>query len=134
MTEELKDLQREYNQLAQYIKPCDTEYSFLTERQDDGSPHVEFANGEFHYVVTERGSEFERRTTDDINEILYWLVNDLTFWMSVEYELKHRMPGQDFRRVMFDHRIEIMKKARREFADRLEGEIAETLSNNPFLD
>lgn len=134
MRKELKDLQNKYDRLAQRIKPCAAEYSFLTERQDNGSPHVEFVDGAFHYVVTERGSEFERKATANIDEISYWLVYDLTFWMAVEYELKHRVPNQDFRRVMFAHQIEIMKKADLQFAERLKLEIADTLLENPYLD
>lgn len=134
MISELEALRAEYNTAAQRIAPANGEYGFSTERRDDGSPHVEFADGEFHYVVTERGSEFERRSTEDIDEILYWLVYDLTFWMAVAHEVKHRIPDQDFRRVLFAHQIELMKKADQHFAERLELKIAETLAKNPFLD
>lgn len=134
MTDELKYLRSEYDRLAQRIKPSRTGYTFLTARQDNGSAHVEFADGVFHCVVTERGTEYERRTTADIREILYWLVYDLTFWMAVSYEVKHRIPNQDFRRVMFAHQVELMKKADPHFAERLTLEKADTLAKNPFLD
>lgn len=134
MNKELERLRSRYNALGQLIKPSENEYSFLVEPSDNGSPHVEFIDGEFQYVVTERGSESDRRSTPEINEILYWLVNDLVFWMSVNYELKNRIEAQDCRRVMFAHRLELMERAGREFADRLSIEIEDTLAVNPFLD
>jgi hypothetical protein len=134
MTDELKHLQSKYDRLAQRIKPCIAEYSFLTERRDDGSPHVEYANDEYHYLVTERGLELERRCTPDINEILYWMIYDLTFWMGVAFELKNRIEGPDVRRVIFARQLELIERADHAMADRLERQIAETLSKNPFID
>ena len=134
MNKELEQLRREYNLLGQLINPSEHEYSFLVEPSDSGSPHVEFVDGEFQYVVTERGFESDRRSTPEINEILYWLVNDLVFWMSVSYELKNRIEGQDCRRIMFAHRQELMERAGHQFADRLAREIEATLAKNPFLD
>lgn len=48
-------------------------------------------------VVVERGIEWERRKTNDLDKLLYWIFANLTFSMAVEYELAHRVEGQDFR-------------------------------------
>jgi hypothetical protein len=135
MTEELLDLQAEYNTLAQRVSPWEGgTYGFLTERHDDGSSHVEFINGEYHYVATERGLELSRQVTSSRDEILYWLVYDVTFWLSVQFELKNRVEGQDCRRIMFAHWQELMDRADAKLADRLKGDIARILSENPFID
>ena len=89
MTDELRKLQTEYNALCQRIEPHDGKYTFLTKREDVGAPHVEFENGRYHYVVTERGLELSRRSTADAVEILYWMIKDMTFWMGVAYEFKN---------------------------------------------
>lgn len=134
MTPELLLLQDEYNELCQRIKPYDGEYTILTERQDVGVAHIEYTDGEYHYIVTERGLDLERRSTADRSEILYWMIYSLTFWMGVEFEFKNRIEGPDSRRMMFAHWLEQMKKADPEMADRLENDIAEILAKNPFLD
>ena len=134
MTNELIHLQSEYNAFCQRVSPSRQLYAFLTKPHDDGSPHVEYIDDKFHYIVTERGSENDRRSTADTGEILYWMLNDLLFWMSVSYELKHRVEGQDCRRIMFARRIELMRNVGREFTERLEQEIALTLVRNPFVD
>ena len=132
--DELRTLQVEYNKLCQRIEPREGEYTFLTEREDVGVPHVEFANGEYHYIVTERGLDLERRATADRSEILYWMIYSLTFWMGVEFEFKNRIEGPDSRRMMFAHWLEQMKKADPAMADRLESDIAKILAKDPFID
>jgi len=134
MKYELQKLQAEYNALCQRIKPIDGEYTILTEREDVGVPHVEFENGEYHYIVTERGLDLSRRSTADRREILYWMLYDLTFWMGVAHEFKNRIDGPDGRRMMFAHWMEQMKKADQGMADRLEIDIAAILAENPFVD
>lgn len=130
----LDELAREYDGLCQRVKPGEHPYTFLTERQDNGSPHVEFTDGEYHYIVTERGLDMERKSTADIREILYWMLSDLTFWMGVSFEFKNRVEGPDCRRVIFAHQLVLMKRADQTMAERLEMHIAETLAANPFID
>jgi hypothetical protein len=134
MTDELQKLRAEYNRLSQRIKPLDGVYSFQTERSDDGSPHVEFCDGQYHYIVTERGIDLESRSTPDVREIVYWMLYDVTFWMGVEFEFKNRIETQDCRRMIFAHQLELMTKADAEFAKKLEAHIAETLSKHPYND
>lgn len=134
MIDELKLLQSEYDALCQLIEPSDLPYTFDTERRDVGSSHVEYSDGEFHYIVTERGLDLESRSTADRSEILYWMIYDLTFWMGVAFEFKHRVEGPDARRVIFSYWLDQMKKAELAFADRLELHIAKILTDNPFVD
>lgn len=135
MTGQLLDLQAQYNAIAQRVSPWESgTYGFLTERRDDGSPHVEFVDGEFHYVATERGLELSRQVTSSQEEMLYWLVYDLTFWLSVQFELKNRVDGQDCRRIMFAHWKELMDRANTQMAERLKSDIARILAENPFID
>lgn len=130
----LYQLAREYDRLCQRVEPSEHAYTFLTERHDDGSPHVEFSNGEYHYIVTERGIDLDRKSTADIGEILYWMLYDLTFWMGVSFEFKNRVEGPDCRRVIFAHQLDLMKRADSKMAERLERHFAKTLAAHPFND
>ena len=134
MAYEIKQLQIAYNALCQRIDPMEGEYTILTEREDVGVPHVEFENGQYHYIVTERGLDLSRRSTADIDEILYWMLYDLTFWMGSAFEFKNRVEGPDCRRMMFAHWLEQMQKADQAMADRLKLDIERILAENPFVD
>lgn len=130
----LELLQNEYDQLCQKIKPSENSYRFLTTRQDDGSPHIEIGENEYHLVVTERGLELSRETLKSKDELLYLLVSQLTFWMAVEFEFKHRVENQDARRLISAKQIELINKANPLWADQTQREIAEILAKNPFMD
>lgn len=134
MESELVQFFAEYDRVCQRIEPISGGYSLPVEPQDDGSPHVEYDNGEYHYIVTERGLELSRRSTPKLSEIVFWAVSDMTFWMGVVYEFANRVDGQDVRRVIFAKWLELMKRAGPSFTIRLETHIAETLERNPYND
>lgn len=102
--------------------------------QHDGSPHVECIGGEFHYVVTERGSEFERRKTSDAEELLFWLISDLTWAMAVDWEVQHRIRGEDFRRELFRKDIELMSQVSQDWARQKREKYQKILGEHPFDD
>ena len=54
------------------------------------------------YVEPGRGPEW-RKTTLDIDELLYWIFEGATFKMACAFELKHRIETEDFRRQLFKH-------------------------------
>ena len=105
-----------------------------TSALQDGSSHVEKLGDTFHWIVTDRGSEIERRTTNSREEVEYWLVRGVVFALSIERVLKIRAAGQDFRRLMYEKRIEIMKSISRKWGDRIEKEIENLLIEYPYDD
>lgn len=107
---------------------------FATTAQHDGSPHIERNENTFFYVVTERGQEFERRTTSDPDELLYWLVSDLTWAMASEYELQHRFAEQDFRRLLFKKHLELLSRVSSQWSERKRVEYDKVLDEHPFCD
>ena len=133
MTPELAAFQAEYAALCRRAdnRP-DAGGGLLFSRRDDGSPHIEYANGNYHYVVTERGSEWERRTTTSKNEALYWCVSDFVWAMASDYELQTRVSGFYTRRVIFDKEIELMARINAAWATRKADEIRVTLAQHPY--
>ena len=99
-----------------------------------GEPHVEIDTKGYHYVVWERGNEDERRTTEDLHELLYWLMKGITFEMACDYELQHRIPNQDFRRLLFKTQLDLLKKLDVDFYNRKKDEIRQILLQNPYDD
>ncbi len=102
--------------------------------QHNGSPHIEIVGGRYHYVVTERGRELERRVTESLDRVLYWLVSDLVFDLAVKYELEHRIPGRDSRRLVFAREIELLEKLNPEWAERTRQKIQDILKKYPYRD
>lgn len=99
-----------------------------------GSIYVEVNDKGYHYVKFERGEEYERRTTIDIMELLYWLLKDITRKMASDYELSNREPNVDSRRLWFKKWIELTGVIDSGFQKRLEVEINNILKEHPFVD
>jgi hypothetical protein len=98
------------------------------------APHVEIVGNEYHFVVTERGSEFERKKTINLDDILYWLVEGDVGEVARKWELNNRVESRDSRRLWFKKEIELLKSVKPEWAARKEAEQKEVLNENPFRD
>lgn len=105
-----------------------------TVAQHDGSAHIELINGKYHFITTERGREFEHRVTASKDEILYWLLSDVVFWLACDYELYRREAKRDPRRLIFVREVELLGKLNPDWAARKQEEQREVLLNHPFDD
>jgi len=88
----------------------------------------------YHYIVEERGSERERRTTSDLDELLYWVFSSATFSMACEWELRHRRDGEDFRRQLFARQVELLGALSPDWASREAKRHHQILEQYPFRD
>ncbi len=102
--------------------------------EHSGRPHVEADANGYHFVVAERGQEFHRHTSFDIDEILYDVFQTITFNLACKYELNYRIHGQDFRRIMFEQQEELLSKLSPSWGERRKREHAEILQENPYND
>ena len=107
---------------------------FHIARQDDGGAHVEFDGREYSYVVTERGSELERRRSSNPDDILYWLIVDAAFAAAARFELEHRVPRQDVRRLLFAKKLELLARVRVDWSEKQRSAIEQVLAEHPFDD
>lgn len=123
-----------YYSIARQLKAPAAHVHFATTPQHDGSPHIEQKGGDFCYVVTERGTDYERRRTADTDELLFWLVSDLTWRVAIDYELRHRVPGKDVRRLLFKRHLELLARVKREWSQRKTAEYDLVLNEHPFCD
>jgi hypothetical protein len=107
---------------------------FSTSPTHDGGPHIEQDGNVYSYVITERGEEYERRQTSDVDELLFWLVADVTREVAQKYELQHRLPQRDYRRLMFEKHVELLGNIRPNWARRQRAEYDEILKSHPYDD
>jgi hypothetical protein len=127
-------IQDEYDRCCQKIAPRDGPYRFPTVCGDDGSEHLEVAEDLYHLVVTERGRELSRFSSPSKEEILYRLVSGFAWGAAVEFEVRNRIEGRDFRRMLFAKQVSYLESVNRAWADRLRREISEILTRHPFDD
>jgi len=129
----LSTVKNRYYEIARKLKAPSIHVRFATTPKHDGGPHIEYEGSELHYVITERGSEFERRKTKDPNEVLFWLVSDLTWAMASDWELANRIEGEDSRIQLFRKDVDLMSLINEDWANRKKVEYEKLLSRKyPF--
>jgi hypothetical protein len=137
MDHDLRHLHERYKSLCELLAHAPA-YSYQHQIQTrplvDGAPHVELIDGRYDYVVTERGRELQRRTAEDEDELLYWLMSDVTRGIAIQFESRNRIRNQDSRRRWFARDVELLGKLRPEWGDRKRAEYAQVLSTHPFRD
>jgi hypothetical protein len=130
----IQRLRRQYQAIAKRLCAPREYVMFAETPQHDGSPHVEHEGDELIYVVTERGARFEERRTRDPDELLFWLVSDLTRQMALDFELAHRVESEDSRRQWFAKHLELLTAVKPEWASRKKREYDELLVEHPYDD
>ena len=101
----------------------------------DATPNIEIDNsGRYHFVISERGTEYERKITSDLNDLMYWIFSGVTFSMACDYELKNRIEDKDSRRIMFAKQEELLGLLNKDWEERERNEHKSILINNPFDD
>ena len=99
-----------------------------------GRPHIEADERGFHYVVCERGTEFERTTSADPGEIAFLACRDMAFEMACDDEMATRRPGTDARRRIFARQLELMRRLDPAWEARERAEIERILEEYPYED
>lgn len=131
---DLKEIKKEVDSLAQIIKVPDEHLPTYDYSKDFGYPHVEVDKKGYHYVVVERGEELERKSTNDLKELLYWIFDHATFSMAIKYELDNRIEDKDSRRISFKKQEELLAILNPSWCDRKKLEHKEILKKHPFDD
>lgn len=102
---------------------------------DGAYPHIEVdRNGQLYYVIVERGQELKRDFAVDMDDLLYRIFADVTFSMAVNFELKHRIEGEDSRRQMFAKQEELLGMLSGNWKQRQANEHQSILRSHPFDD
>jgi hypothetical protein len=91
-------------------------------------------NNKYHYLFTERGSIRVDRIFDNVREVLWYVVRELSFDISNKYAIKYTKDGEDFRRKVFEKELEFFSLFGEDFRDRKEREIQDILLDYPYVD
>lgn len=131
------EIQLAYSNLCKKFDGIERQMTLSTTPDNNGGDHLELhPDGTMALVWTERGRETTRLETQDVNELLYWLVKDIAEGRGYELEMKTRPEDfkGDTRRRWFPLAIAEMSKVSETWADRLSQEFDETLSRSPYWD
>jgi hypothetical protein len=130
----LSEIKELVDQLAERIgAPQNTLPIYGNSEQGDGV-YVEVDSRGYHYVVAERGNEFKRHTTLDLDELLYDIFQSVTFGIACTYELNHRIYGRDSRRIYFERQEELLSLLNQSWGERRRFEHSQILKQHPFDD
>jgi hypothetical protein len=130
----LAQIEEEVDRLAAKIGPAGHVLPTYGRTEDYARPHIELDQRGYHFVVVERGQELQRVTTDDLDELLYIIFEGVTFNLACDYEVRHRIPHQDCRRLLFQRQIELLSILSARWAEREAADHQRTLEAHPFQD
>ena len=130
----LDEIRVEVERLAGIIGAPGTELPTYGYSEQSGRPHIEVDERGYCYVVAERGTEFSRDRTTDLDELLYVVFKSVTRQSAREFAMKHRVIGQDSRRPLFKHQLEVMSILSPMWAERLAEFYKGVLREYPFDD
>ena len=130
----LRDIETDVAARARRIDVSNEDLPTYGISHDFGRPHIEVDHGLYHYVVVERGRELKRRSTDNYDELLYWIFEAVTHRLAFAYEQANRIDDQDCRRIAFQKQIECMRQIGPALGERLERDIADLLRRAPYDD
>lgn len=99
----------------------------------DATPYIEVTD-RYHWILSERGSEFHRQSTHDLDELLYWTFQSITFRMACTFELRNRRANEDLRRQLFAKQEELLARLSPAWAERELADHRETVRQHPFKD
>ena len=113
-----QELEKYINELYEKLRPLAIEddiYKHLRVHSALSTPRNEpgtycFSDEEgYHYCnIGERGERYYE-VTKDLFEVVYWILKTPISLMSSKYKNKHEVPGQDFRRIMFEKELQFFE-------------------------
>ena len=127
----LASIEKRFRQIAAKVDAQAKACVFRTTPHHDGSRHCEFDGTSYSYTTSERGEYYDRRTTTDPSELLFWLVTDLTRDMASQFELRNRTTDSDTRLAMFDQHVALLTRIDKTWAAQIRRDYDRILAEHP---
>ena len=133
----LPELKAEVLRLADLIGASDAYYipNFGGYRHGGDDEYcVELSEDDYHYFYIERGQKRTEVRTRDLDELYYHIFQPLTHALASQYSQQHRVPNQDFRRLLFQKQEQLIAVLSPHWADRTAKEHDKILQSHPYND
>ncbi len=131
-TEELKNYV--YGQIQNRLGVISNNNLFFAEGNDNSveGTYILTKNNEYHILFTEKVKIRSEVVTSKEREVLWNALEIFSTDIIMDFAIKNREEGKDFRRVLFAKEIEIFSLFGRDFEKRKVDEINEILKQNPY--
>lgn len=100
----------------------------------DSHPFIESRGDGLYYVRSERGQEFERKYTEKLDDLLFWVFESVTHELASKYAARNGPEDKDFRRMMFEKQEELLGILNIDWRFAVEEEHNKILTQHPFDD
>jgi len=133
-TEELKNYVHSEIQARLGNVSCNS--LFFTEGIDNSveGTHIFSKNNEYHILFTEKGKIRSDIITNEEREVLWNALEIFSTPIIMDFAIRNREKGRDFRRTLFAKEKEIFSMFGKDFEKRKNAEIEEILNRNPYND
>ena len=91
-------------------------------------------NDKYYYVFTEKGKIREKKELVTEEDVLWYVLEVVLFNVAMDYAIKNRKKGEDFRRILFKKEIELYSRFGENFKMRKVEAINRILECNPYID
>ncbi len=108
-------------------------FSIGTDNSPEGT-YIYAQEDKYHLVFTEKGKVRVHRELDTKDEVLWSVLDIVVFDVAMDYAMKNRVQGEDFRRQLFAKEIELYARFGKVFENRKIDEINKILEENPYCD
>lgn len=130
-----KELKMRIREIGSKINVPEEMYPKINQVGDEFSETVIKKDLYYYYIFKiERGKIakcIKCKTSDDL---MYLIFFDITDEMAGLYEVENRVNNQDYRRIMFEKQLELMKCISIKYYQRLKMELEEVLKKYPYND
>ncbi len=99
-----------------------------------GRPYIVIKGDTYYYLVNDKETVTIKRQTGQLPELLYWVFDDITARMGAAYEVEHRVPDVDRRRLTFKKQLDLLETLQPDWKDLKQREIQEILAKHPYRD
>lgn len=82
-------------------------------------PFIEIWQNAYYYICLERGKDVFRKQTTDLNELIFMVMENLTFKMALDWAKLQPKSNSDLRIPAFAKQVELMKTINLDYGDRL---------------
>lgn len=132
-----KQLEREIKiQVNKFYPELNLKQINFSEGTDDSleGTYIFFKDNTFHVLFTEKGKIRKHEVYNKIENVLWDVLEIVLFDVAMDYALKNREEGKDFRRPLFKKEIELYAKFGTKFKNKKIAEINKILMENPYND
>lgn len=125
----LEELQAEVERLLGIIDaPRTYEWVTYDAPRGDATPYIAYEDGQYHYIISERGVENTRISSALRDDIVYALLSDVTFSMASSFAAGK----ENYRATLFARQRELFEQLNPAWAEKCKQEIAAILAQHPL--